>query len=461
MIHKVLVANRGEIAVRIIRACRNLGIPTVAVYSESDAEALHVQLAEDAVCIGSAPASESYLNMTHILGAAEITGADAIHPGYGFLSENPEFARKCREQGITFIGPKAEVMEKMGNKSHARETMQAAGVPVIPGTESSVTDAREAKALADAIGYPVMIKASAGGGGKGMREVFRAEDFLAQFQVAQQETIRAFGDDEMYIEKLIVRPHHVEVQILGDSFGNVIDLGERDCSVQRNHQKLIEEAPSPFLDEETRQKMREVAVLAGKTVGYENAGTIEFIVDQNRNFYFMEMNTRIQVEHPVTEFVTGVDIVEMQLKIADGEEIPEKMRALPLRGHAIECRINAEDPQRRFRPSPGQIGYTHFPAGNGIRVDTGIYDDYHIPSDYDSMIAKIIAYGPDRDSAIRRMIAALDETVITGIRTNLDFQYLLLQDARFQAGGVDTSFIEEYLTEMRSGEYFGGVKKVE
>lgn len=449
MINKILVANRGEIAIRICRACRNLKIPTVAIYSESDKDALHVQMADEAICIGSGAASESYLNMDRILSACEVTGANAIHPGYGFLSENPEFVRRCENQDIIFIGPSAEVMELMGEKSHAKQRMKEAKVPVIPGSEGEVTDAEEALKIADQVGFPIMIKASAGGGGKGMREVYQRRDFLSQFHIAQQETIRAFADNKMYLERLITNPHHVEVQILADHFGNVISLGERDCSIQRNHQKLIEESPSTNLGPQAREKMFEAARRAAETVHYLGAGTIEFIVDENQRFYFMEMNTRIQVEHPVTEMVTGIDLVEEQIRIANGEEIPEAYLNLPIRGCAIECRINAEDPMNHFIPSPGKIGYTHLPGGCGVRCDTGIYDNYVIPTDYDSLIAKVIVHADTREMAIAKMQTALDEMVITGIKTNLDFQYLLVSDPEFQKGHCDTAFIDGFLDRIK------------
>lgn len=443
--NKILVANRGEIAIRVFRACRNLKIPTVAVYSESDKDALHVQMADEAICIGSGPANESYLSMDRILSACRLSGADAIHPGYGFLSENPNFARRCEDENITFIGPSWKVMELMGEKAHAKKRMKEAGVPVVPGSDGELSDAEKALKVADKIGYPIMIKASAGGGGKGMREVKDRSEFLSAFHVAQQETIRAFADDKMYMEKLIQRPHHVEVQILADEFGNVVCLGERDCSIQRNHQKLLEEAPSTNINSDTRRKMLEAAKRAAEEVQYTGAGTIEFIVDDNQNFYFMEMNTRIQVEHPVTEMLFGVDLVEAQIRIANGEELPESYKNLRMRGHVIECRINAEDPMEGFRPSPGRIGYTHLPGGHGVRCDTGIYDNYLIPTDYDSLLAKVIVQADSREEAIAKMQTALDEMVITGIKTNLDFQYLLVSDPDFQKGHMDTSFIHNFI----------------
>ena len=445
MISKVLIANRGEIAVRIIRACRNMGIRSVAVYSKEDEKSLHVQLADQRVCIGEGPARNSYLNMDRIIMAAVKVGADAIHPGFGFLSENSEFVRKCQEYGLTFIGPEADVIDKMGNKSQARTTMMEAGVPVVPGTKEPVYDAKVGLELANEIGYPVMIKASSGGGGKGMRVAHSADEFEFQFNIAQQESANAFGDDTMYIERFVENPRHVEIQIIADKHGNVVALGERDCSVQRNHQKLIEESPSPAIDETTRQKMNEYAILAAKTVGYTNAGTIEYIVDPKGGFYFMEMNTRIQVEHGVTEMVTGTDLIIEQIRVAQGEALSFKQEDVAIRGHAIECRINAEIPSKNFMPSPGVVEHIHLPAGNGVRVDTGLYTGYRIPSEYDSMIAKVIVHAPDRESALRKMSSALDEMVILGVETNLDFQYQIIRHPVFAAGEADTGFIENVL----------------
>ncbi len=445
MISKVLIANRGEIAVRIIRACRNMGIRSVAVYSREDSDSLHVQLADQRVCIGEGSARESYLNMERIIMAAVKVGADAIHPGFGFLSENSEFVRRCEEYGLTFIGPAADVIDKMGNKSQARTTMMEAGVPVVPGTKEPVYDAKVGLKLAEEIGYPVMIKASSGGGGKGMRVANCADEFEFQFNIAQQESANAFGDDTMYIERFVINPRHVEIQIIADTFGNVVALGERDCSVQRNHQKLIEESPSPAIDEDTRRKMNEYAVLAAKTVGYTNAGTIEYIVDQKGGFYFMEMNTRIQVEHGVTEMVTGTDLIIEQIRVAQGEALSFRQEDIEIRGHAIECRINAEIPAMNFMPRPGVVEHIHLPAGNGVRVDTALYGGYRIPSEYDSMIAKIIVHAPDRAAALRKMSSALDETVILGVETNLDFQYQIIKNPVFAAGEADTGFIEHIM----------------
>ena len=445
MFKKVLIANRGEIAVRIIRACRNMGIQSVAVYSKEDEKSLHVQLADQRICIGEGPARNNYLNMDRIIAAAQNMGADAIHPGFGFLSENSEFVRKCKENGITFIGPDADVIDKMGNKSHARTTMMEAGVPVVPGTKEPVYDSEVGKDLAREIGYPVMIKASSGGGGKGMRVARNEDEFEHQFNMAQMESANAFGDDTMYIERFVENPRHVEIQIMADEHGNVVALGERDCSVQRNHQKLIEESPSPAIDEATRQEMNRCAILAAKTVGYTNAGTIEFIVDPQGKFYFMEMNTRIQVEHGVTEMVTGTDLIIEQIRVAMGEPLSFTQEEVQLRGHAIECRINAEIPAKNFMPSPGVVEHMHLPAGNGVRVDTGLYTGYRIPSEYDSMIAKVIVHAPDREAALQKMRSALDEMVIMGVETNLDFQYQIMRHPVFCEGKADTGFIENIM----------------
>jgi acetyl-CoA carboxylase biotin carboxylase subunit len=441
MFHKILIANRGEIAVRVIRACRNMGIRSVAVYSKEDQNSLHVQLADQRICIGEGPARNSYLNMDRIIQAARNMGADAIHPGFGFLSENSEFVRKCQEHGITFIGPEPDVIDKMGNKSQARTTMIEAGVPVVPGTKEPVYDAAVGKELADKIGYPVMIKASSGGGGKGMRVAKDGDEFESQFNMAQMESANAFGDDTMYIEKFIENPRHVEIQIMADKMGNVVSLGDRDCSVQRNHQKLIEESPSPAITEEVRKEMNRCAVLAAKTVGYTNAGTIEYIVDSNGGFYFMEMNTRIQVEHGVTEMVTGTDLIVEQIRVAMGEPLSFTQEDILFRGHSIECRINAEIPEKNFMPSPGVVENIHLPAGNGVRVDTALYTGYRIPTEYDSMIAKVIVHAPNREAAIMKMRSTLDEMVILGVDTNLDFQYQLMKHPVFCEGRADTGFI--------------------
>ena len=445
MFHKILIANRGEIAVRIIRACRNMGIRSVAVYSKEDKNSLHVQLADQRVCIGEGPARNNYLNMERIITATRNVGADAIHPGFGFLSENADFVRLCDEYGITFIGPTADVINSMGNKSHARKTMMDANVPVVPGTKEPVYDAETGEKFADEIGYPVMIKASSGGGGKGMRVAKSKDDFEFNFNMAQRESANSFGDDTMYIEKFIENPRHVEIQIMADNFGNVVALGERDCSVQRNHQKLIEESPSPAITEKMRASMNHDAILAAKAVNYTNAGTVEFIVDPKGTYYFMEMNTRIQVEHGVTEMVTGTDLIIEQIRVAMGEPLSFTQKDVTPRGHAIECRINAEIPEKNFMPSPGVVKHLHLPSGNGVRVDTALYTGYRIPSEYDSMIAKVIVHAPNRDAALQKMRSALDEMVIMGVETNLDFQYRILKNPEVCEGKADTGFIERIL----------------
>ena len=445
MFHKILIANRGEIAVRIIRACRNMGIRSVAVYSKEDQNSLHVQLADQRVCIGEGPARNNYLNMERIITVARNVGADAIHPGFGFLSENADFVRLCNEYGIAFIGPTAEVINSMGNKSHARQTMMDAKVPVVPGTREPVYDAETGEKFADEIGYPVMIKASSGGGGKGMRVAQSKDEFEFHFNMAQRESANAFGDDTMYIEKYIENPRHVEIQIMADNFGNVVALGERDCSVQRNHQKLIEESPSPAITEKMRASMNHDAILAAKAVNYTNAGTVEFIVDPKGTYYFMEMNTRIQVEHGVTEMVTGTDLIIEQIRVAMGEPLSFSQNDVTPKGHAIECRINAEIPEKNFMPSPGVVKHLHLPAGNGVRVDTALYTGYRIPSEYDSMIAKVIVHAPDRKAALQKMRSALDEMLIMGVETNLDFQYRILKNPEFCEGKADTGFIERIL----------------
>lgn len=444
MFKRVLVANRGEIAVRVIRVLRGMGIPSVAVYSKEDQDSLHGRLAEERVCIGEGSSRNSYLNMDTLITVAKNTGCDAIHPGYGFLSENAQFAEKCRENDICFIGPSPEVIDGMGNKSQARAKMREAGVPVVPGSLKALYDVKEALEEVKAMGFPVMIKASSGGGGKGMRECFSEGDFENEFLTAQRESANAFSDDAMYLEKLILEPRHVEVQIMGDSFGNVIALGERDCSIQRNHQKLVEESPSPIVTAESRKAMMEAAINAAKAVSYVGAGTIEFIVDQEGKFYFMEMNTRIQVEHGVTELVTDTDLVIEQIRVCAGEPLSMKQEEVLLRGHAIECRINAEIPEKNFMPSPGTITALHLPGGNGVRVDTAIYTGYKIPMEYDSMIAKVLVHGKDRQEAIRKMKGALEEMLVLGVETNLDFQYKIMQSESFVEGKVDTGFIERF-----------------
>ena len=448
MIEKILIANRGEIAVRVIRACREMGIRTVAVYSEADKDALHTQLADEAVCIGPAPSAESYLNMQNIISATLVSGADAIHPGFGFLSENSKFAELCEQCKITYIGPDSKVISALGNKSVARNTMVAAGVPVIPGSKEPVYTVEEGEKIAGKIGYPVIVKAALGGGGKGMRVAQTPDEFQASFQTAQKEAQMAFGDGTMYLEHFVEHPRHIEFQILADKYGNVVHLGERDCSIQRNHQKMIEESPSEALTPELRQKMGEAAVKAAKAAHYTNAGTIEFLLEKSGAFYFMEMNTRIQVEHPVTEFVSGVDLIKEQICIAAGEPLSVQQKDIEIRGHAMECRINAEDPERHFMPCPGKITDLHLPGGNGIRVDTAVYNDYAIPPYYDSMIAKIIVYDKDRRSAIRKMISALGEVAIEGVKTNVDFLYELLNQPDFQEGNITTDFIPQHYPDL-------------
>ena len=444
MFSKILVANRGEIAVRIIRACREMGIKTVAVYSEADKDSLHTLLADEAICIGPAPSSESYLNMERIIAATVAMKAEAIHPGFGFLSENARFAELCEKCNITFIGPSAEIINKMGNKSEARKTMMEAGVPVVPGTKEPVYDAAKGLELAKQIGFPVMIKASSGGGGKGMRISWGEEDFESNFNNAQMESVKGFSDDTMYIEKYIEKPRHIEFQIMADKHGNVVHLGERDCSIQRRHQKVLEESPCEAISDALRKKMGETAVRAAKAVGYENAGTIEFLLDKNKNFYFMEMNTRIQVEHPVTEAVTDFDLIKEQINIAAGEKLSFTQDDVVIRGHAIECRINAENPERNFMPCPGLITNVHIPGGKGVRVDTHIYNNYKVPPNYDSMLLKLIVHSKDRATAIAKMRSALGELIMEGIGTNLDFQYGILNNEAFQEGDTDTGFIPRY-----------------
>lgn len=441
--NKILIANRGEIAVRIIRACKEMNIKTVAVYSEADKESLHTKLADEAVCIGPASSQKSYLNIKNIIGAANITGADSIHPGFGFLSENAQFAAICKESNIKFIGPSSEVIDMLGNKSNAKDMMKKAGVPVIPGSDGSVSGIKAAKDVCEKIGYPVILKAASGGGGKGIRIVEREQDLEQAYNIVKQEAKISFNDDEIYIEKFIKNPRHVEIQILADEHGNVIHLGERDCSIQRRHQKMIEETPSTAIDEKLRNKMGDAAVRAAKAAGYTSCGTVEFLVDSDRNFYFMEINTRIQVEHPITEERTGIDIVKEQIKIAGGETLKVRQREVEFRGHSIECRINAENPSKNFMPCPGKITGLYLPGGNGIRIDTSIYEGYTIPPFYDSMIAKIIVYGNTRNEAIAKMKRALEELVIEGVETNRDFLFEIIKNPDFIRGNFDTSFIEK------------------
>lgn len=443
MLKKVLIANRGEIAVRIIRACREMGIRTVAIYSEADSCALHKELADESVCIGPAPSNKSYLNIKAIIEAACLTGCDSIHPGFGFLSENSHFAKICDEIGIKFIGPSAKLIDLMGNKSKAKETMKKAGVPVVPGSDGLVGTMQEAIQIANQIKYPVILKASAGGGGKGIRIAYTEEELIKSYELVKQEAKLSFNDDSIYIEKFIENPRHVEIQILADEHGNAIHLGERDCSVQRRNQKVLEETPSAAIDDKLRKRMGEVAVKAVKEIGYYNAGTIEFLVDKNKDFYFMEMNTRVQVEHPVTEMVTGMDIIKEQIKIASGEKLEMKQADIHFTGHSLEARVNAENPSKNFIPCPGTIKEIHIPGGNGIRVDTAVYSGYKVPQNYDSMIAKVIVHGKDRNESIAKMKSALAEFVIEGIDTNIDFLLKILENENFIKNNYDTSFIHK------------------
>ena len=446
MIKKILIANRGEIAVRIIRACREMGIRTVAIYSETDKDSLHTKLADEAICIGPAPSAKSYLNVKAMLEAACLTGADSIHPGYGFLSENPSFARICEEMGIKFIGPSYKLIELLGNKSKAKETMKKAGVPVVQGSEGLIKSKSEALEIAAKIKYPVMLKASAGGGGKGIRIAYSEEELKKEYDIVKQEAKVSFNDDSLYLEKFIENPRHVEIQVLADEHGNCVHLGERDCSIQRRNQKMIEETPSGILDEKTRKMMGETAVKAVKEIGYTNAGTIEFLVDKNKDFYFMEMNTRVQVEHPITEMVTGIDIVKEQIRIANGEKLKFDQDDIKFFGHSMEVRINAEDPDKNFMPCPGLITGLHLPGGNGVRVDTAIYSGYMVPPTYDSMLAKIIVHGKDRKESIAKMKSALAELVVDGIKTNVDFVLKILDDKDFHDDNYDTSYLNKFLS---------------
>ena len=442
--NKILIANRGEIAVRIIRACKEMNIKTVAIYSEADKDALHTRLADEAVCIGPADSRESYLNVKNIIEAANVTGADSIHPGFGFLSENAQFAKICEESNIKFIGPTSKVIDLLGNKSNAKEMMKEAGVPTIPGSDGSVKGLKDVLKIAEKIGYPIMIKAAAGGGGKGIRIVNSEDELENSYNIVKREAKLAFNDDEVYIEKFVAHPRHVEIQILADEHGNVIHLGERDCSIQRNNQKVIEETPSTAIDEKLRNKMGEAAVKAAKAAGYTSCGTVEFLVDKDKNFYFMEMNTRIQVEHPITEMRTGIDIVKEQIRIAAGEVLKIKQKEVKFNGHAIECRINAENPDKNFRPCPGKVTGLHFPGGNGIRIDSAIYAGYTIPANYDSMIAKIIAFGTSRNEAIAKMKRTLEELVIEGVETNRDFLFEIITNPNFIRGDFDTQFLKNF-----------------
>ena len=448
MFKKILIANRGEIAVRIIRACKEMDILTVAIYSTADRDALHVQLADEAICVGGPKSSESYLNKEAILTAAIETGCQAIHPGFGFLSENSDFARLVETCGLKFIGPKGDVIDALGNKSKAREMMIQSGVPVVPGSNGSVHDLDELKEIVEKIGYPVLIKASAGGGGRGMRKAFSEEELENAYKTAKAEAKACFGDDDMYVEKLILHPKHIEFQILADEYGHVIHLGERDCSIQRRNQKMIEEAPCKSLSPDLREKMGQSAVQAAKGAGYTNAGTVEFVLDEKQNYYFIEMNTRIQVEHPITEMITGIDLIKEQIRIAAGMRLNYSQEDIVLHGHAIECRINAEDPFHDFRPCPGQVDFMHLPGGPGVRVDTMLYTGYTLPTQYDSMVAKVIVHAPSRLEAIKRMRRALSELVINGITTNQTLQFYILHQPDYIKGHFNTSFIETHLDEM-------------
>ena len=447
MFKKILIANRGEIAIRVIRACKELGIKTVAVYSTADEKSLHVALADEAICIGPPASKESYLRIPNLISAALISGAEAIHPGYGFLAENAEFSEICKEHGIKFIGPSSSMIKSMGDKALAKETVKKIGTPVVPGSDGPVNDLKEARKIAQEIGFPIMIKAVAGGGGKGMRIVREIDEFDNAFQVARNEAELAFGNMEVYIEKFIENPRHIEIQVMGDQYGNIIHFGERDCAIQRRHQKLIEEAPSPIVDEKLREKMGEAAILAAKSINYEGAGTVEFLVDKDKNFYFIEMNTRIQVEHPVTELVYDVDLVKWQLLVAAGEKISLR-HSVPKR-HAIEFRINAEDYENNFRPSPGKITYLHFPGGPGVRIDSHIYQDYFFPPYYDSLAAKMIIFGENRNEAISRAKRALDEFLIEGIKTTIPLYKIIVDDETFKSGNYDTNYILNLLTKIK------------
>lgn len=445
MFNKVLIANRGEISVRIIRTLRDMGIGSVAVFSEEDRNSLHVQLADEAICIGPAKSKDSYLNIVNILSAATLSGAEAIHPGFGFLSENPRFAKMCEECNIKFIGPSHKTIEMMGDKSKAKDIMKANKIPVIPGSEGPLKDIDEAQRIADEVGYPVLLKAASGGGGKGMRIANSKEEIKKAFESAAMEAKGSFGDDRLYLEKVIVNPKHIEFQILADEHGNVIHLGERDCSIQRRNQKIIEEAPSPVIDKNLRDEMGKTAVRAAKAVGYKNAGTLEFLLDKNGHYYFMEMNTRIQVEHPITEMVTGIDIIKDQIKIAYGEKLSYEQKDIKISGHSIECRINAEDPSKNFAPSPGNITALHIPSGIGVRVDSFIYQGYKVSPHYDSMVAKLIVHGRDRVEAMDRMKRALGEFIVDGIKTNVDYHFNIMDNENYKSGDYDTGFINTYM----------------
>ena len=444
MYKKILIANRGEIALRIIRACHELEIKTVAIYSTADELSLHVKFADEAVCIGPASSSDSYLNIPRIIAAGEITNADAIHPGYGFLSESAEFSRICSENGFAFIGPNPKMIESMGDKATAKQTMKSAGVPVIPGGDGILSNAEEAKKLADEMGYPIMLKATAGGGGRGMRLVNHRDELKNLYEVAFQEALNGFGNGNLYIEKFVEDPRHIEIQILADTMGNIIHLGERDCSIQRRHQKLIEESPSPAINDQLRESMGKASIKGAKAINYVGVGTIEYLLDKNRNFYFMEMNTRIQVEHPVTEMVTGIDLIKQQIRVHSGQKCPNYSSKYKLRGHSIECRINAEDPSENFRPSPSKITNFHMPGGKGVRIDSHAYTGYEIPIHYDSMIGKLIVHAKDRPRAINRMQRALEETIIEGPKTTIPYHQKIMGNEKFISGDFDTGFLEDF-----------------
>jgi len=444
MYKKILIANRGEIALRVIRACHELGLKSVAVYSSADKYSLHVKFADEAICIGPPDSKESYLNIPRIISAGEITNADAIHPGYGFLAESAEFSNICKENGFSFIGPSGDIINAMGNKAQAKKTMKAAGVPIILGNEGVLQDVKEARDIANEMGYPVMLKASAGGGGRGMRLVQKDSELDRAYSTASTEALRAFNNGELYLEKFVEKPRHIEIQILADSNGNVVSLGERECSIQRRHQKLLEESPSSAVDEDLRKRMGEAAITGAKAVNYIGVGTVEFLLDKNKDFYFMEMNTRIQVEHPITEMVTGADLIKWQILTHAGEKFPDYLYKMKLRGHSIECRINAEDPDMNFAPSPMKITSFHMPGGKGVRIDSHAYAGYEIPSNYDSLIGKLIVHSPNRESAINRMERALEETIIEGPKTTIPFHQAIMKDKKFRSGDFDTGFLESF-----------------
>ena len=444
MYKKILIANRGEIALRVIRACHELGLKSVAVYSSADKYSLHVKFADEAICIGPSDSKESYLNIPRIISAGEITNADAIHPGYGFLAENAEFSNICKENGFSFIGPSGDIINAMGNKAQAKKTMKAAGVPIIPGNEGVLQDVKEARDIANEMGVPVMLKASAGGGGRGMRLVHKDSELDRAYSTARTEALTAFNNGELYLEKFVEKPRHIEIQILADSNGNIVSLGERECSIQRRHQKLLEESPSSAVDEDLRKRMGKAAIAGAKAVNYVGVGTVEFLLDKNKDFYFMEMNTRIQVEHPITEMVTGADLIKWQILTHAGQKFPDYLYKMKLRGHSIECRINAEDPDMNFAPSPMKITSFHMPGGKGVRIDSHAYAGYEIPSNYDSLIGKLIVHSPNRESAINRMERALEETIIEGPKTTIPFHQAIMKDKKFRSGDFDTGFLESF-----------------